>query len=109
MIEMGEGQGASVKTAKLFDQQGGGTGKEAASPTEGEENVGTRRAPYPFTGCLAHADITFVEETGFVLRILAFFEHNAGCREAMMVRFPSVPLHPHVVEVAMAQLRGNAR
>ncbi|KAI0661954.1 hypothetical protein C8Q70DRAFT_909458, partial [Cubamyces menziesii] len=105
---MGEGQGASVKTAKSFDQQGGGTGKEAASPTEGEENVGTWRAPYPFTGCLAHADITFVEETGFVLRILAFFEHNAGCREAMMVRFPSVPLHPHVVEVAMAQLRGNA-
>ncbi|KAH9890585.1 hypothetical protein C8Q73DRAFT_626947, partial [Cubamyces lactineus] len=61
-----------------------------------------------FTGCLAHADITFIEETGFVLRILAVFEHNAACREAMMVRYPSVPLHPHVVEVALAQLRGNA-
>ncbi|KAI0323425.1 hypothetical protein GY45DRAFT_1341453 [Cubamyces sp. BRFM 1775] len=76
---------------------------------DGGENVGTRRAPYPFTGCLAHADITFMEETGYVMRILAVFEHNEACREAMMIHYPSVPLHPHVIEVALAQLRGNAR
>ncbi|KAI0631052.1 hypothetical protein C8Q77DRAFT_1178260, partial [Trametes polyzona] len=68
----------------------------------------TRRAPYAFTGCLAHADITFVEENGFVLRIKAYLKHNEACRDAPMIRFPAVPLHPHVICVAQQQLRGNA-
>ncbi|KAH9895806.1 hypothetical protein C8Q73DRAFT_664898 [Cubamyces lactineus] len=75
---------------------------------EGAETAWKRRAPYPFTGCLAHADVTFVENSGFVLRIQAVFEHNAACQSASMVRFPAIPLHPHVVELALEQLRGNA-
>ncbi|KAI0764222.1 hypothetical protein BD413DRAFT_433493, partial [Trametes elegans] len=61
-----------------------------------------------FTGCLAHADITTVVETGYVMRIIGYFQHNEECQQAAMVRFPAVPLHPHVVEVAMIQLRSNA-
>ncbi|KAI0640234.1 hypothetical protein C8Q77DRAFT_1226560 [Trametes polyzona] len=78
------------------------------SAQDGVESSWTRRAPYPFTGCLGHADVTFVEQTGRVLRIQGIFAHNAACQTASMVRYPAVPLHPHVLRVALDQLRGNA-
>lgn len=86
------------------------TGSIAAGiEEEDDENAWKRRAPYPFTGCLAHADVTYIEETGFVLRILGYFEHNVACQEATMIRFPAIPLHPHVIDVAQGQLRENTR
>jgi hypothetical protein len=69
----------------------------------------TRCAPYDFTGCLAHADITYDERSGEILRIIGFLEHNADCRLSIMKRMPSIPLHPHVVEVALEQLRNGSR
>ncbi|KAI0358662.1 hypothetical protein OH77DRAFT_1375718, partial [Trametes cingulata] len=61
-----------------------------------------------YTGCLAHAEVTFVEETGQVSRIVGYFEHNTRCKETVLTRFPAVPLHPHVVEIALLQLRAGA-
>ncbi|KAI0633548.1 hypothetical protein C8Q77DRAFT_796581 [Trametes polyzona] len=88
--------------------EGDGGPSESGDVDDDDDGGWTRRAPYAFTGCLAHADITYVEESGFVLRIKAYLEHNAACQSAPMVRFPAVPLHPHVIKVAQEQLRGNA-
>ena len=72
-----------------------------------------RRSGYDYTGCLAHADITYVEtpngSPGEILRIIGYFQHNTACSESVLVRFPAVPLHAHVVEVALQQLRAGAR
>ena len=71
-----------------------------------------RRAPYDFTGCLAHVDITSVQaDSGSrsITRIIGYPVHNAECTEAKIKRFPSIPLHPHVREIALRQLRKGAR
>ena len=69
----------------------------------------SRQAPYDFTGCCAHADITYSISDSDVLRIIGYFEHNEGCRSATLVRYPSIPLHGHVYEVALEQLSQGAR
>lgn len=69
----------------------------------------SRFAPYDFTGCPAHADVTYNEDTGEVKRIVGCLEHNSECRSAIMKRIPAIPLHPHVVEVALKQLADSAR
>src|SRR5882762_7587879 len=61
-------------------------------------------APYDFTGCLAHADITYIEATTQVCRTVGHLEHNEQCRGSFLRRIPAVPLHPHVIEVALKQL-----
>ncbi|THH12616.1 hypothetical protein EW146_g7525 [Bondarzewia mesenterica] len=68
----------------------------------------SRSAPYDFTGCLAHADITYHESTGMIRRIVGYLEHNEGCHSAVMTRMPPIPLHQHVVEVALNQLTNGA-
>lgn len=68
-----------------------------------------RRAAYNFTGCLAHADVTYSGGHGTVVRIIGYFHHNEGCQGASLVRYPRVPIHPHVYEVALSQLRCGAR
>ncbi|KAF8487640.1 hypothetical protein JB92DRAFT_3021616 [Gautieria morchelliformis] len=45
-----------------------------------------------FTGCLAHAEITYLVSTQKILRIRGYFIHNEECKEAVIARFPSVPL-----------------
>lgn len=60
-----------------------------------------RHAPYNFTGCLAHADVTYIKATRQPLRIVGYFEHNDACQASMLKRTPAVPLHPHVYEVAV--------
>ncbi|KAI0745285.1 hypothetical protein C8Q76DRAFT_806652, partial [Earliella scabrosa] len=67
----------------------------------------SRKAPFDFTGCLAHVDITLNETSNTILRISGYLTHNDGCRSSHMTRFPAVPLHPHVREVALQQLRNN--
>lgn len=81
-----------------------------ASTTSGRPQW-QRQAPYEFTGCLAHADITHTESSGqrVITRILGWFEHNSVCKAAGLVRFPPIPLHDHVYEVALRQLRQGAR
>ena len=68
-----------------------------------------RRNPYDFTGCIAHAEITERDSDGQVARIVGVLDHNEGCQSAQMARLPSIPLHPHVYEVALDQLRSGAR
>ncbi|KZS86492.1 hypothetical protein SISNIDRAFT_420811, partial [Sistotremastrum niveocremeum HHB9708] len=67
-----------------------------------------RRAPYDFTGCLAHADVTFIDEPFLILRISGCLDHDEDCQAAVMKRRPAVPLHPHVYQVAVAQLLDGA-
>ena len=68
-----------------------------------------RAAPYNFTACLAHADITYHASEGHILRVMGVLEHNVECVDARLVRKPAVPLHEHVIEVALEQLRAGAR
>lgn len=56
-----------------------------------------------------HADVTYDASSSNVLRIIGYFEHNEGCRNATLVRYPSIPLHKHVYEVALEQLSQGAR
>ncbi|KAK7676803.1 hypothetical protein QCA50_020209 [Cerrena zonata] len=68
-----------------------------------------RRAAYDFTGCLVHADITYLDmQPRVITRVVGFFEHNDACRESRLVRYPPVPIHDHVIEVALRQLRQGA-
>ena len=69
----------------------------------------SRQAPYNFTGCCAHADITYDASGSNVSRIIGYFEHNEECQSATLVRYPSIPLHEHVYEVALKQLSEGTR
>ena len=40
---------------------------------------------------------------------MEYFLHNEGCREAVLIQLPAIPLHEHVYEVALNQLEGGAR
>ena len=66
-----------------------------------------RHAAYDFTGCLAHADVTYLDrsENRITIRILGCFDHNKDCQMSRLVRYPPIPIHEHVVEVALRQLR----
>lgn len=94
-----------------FDTEARRITDKRRNPTRSSESSrsGQRRNPYDFTGCLAHADITERVSDGQVTRIIGVFEHNQGCRNSVMTRIPAVPLHPHVYEVALEQLRDGAR
>ncbi|KAI0645944.1 hypothetical protein C8Q79DRAFT_927035 [Trametes meyenii] len=82
------------------------TAQAAASSTSLDQ--GTRRAPYDFTGCLAHTEVTWVENTDNIICIIGFFDHNQECQKSVLVRYPAVPLHPHVVKIALLQMRTGA-
>jgi hypothetical protein len=69
----------------------------------------TRNAPYNDTGCLAHAEITWVPSTGLVKRIVGLLDHNTECQNATLVRLPSIPLHPEVIALAQQQLIDGIR
>lgn len=69
----------------------------------------SQQAPYDFTGCYAHADITYDVSSSNVFRIIGYFEHNEECWSATLVRYPSIPLHEHVYEVALKQLSQGTR
>ncbi|KAK4703451.1 hypothetical protein P7C70_g2768, partial [Phenoliferia sp. Uapishka_3] len=71
-------------------------------------SIDDRTSGYDYTGCLAHADITFRESDHAILRISGILSHNKACIDAVLVRRPAVPLHPHVYEVALAQLAEGA-
>ncbi|KAJ7873629.1 hypothetical protein B0H14DRAFT_3558330 [Mycena olivaceomarginata] len=65
-----------------------------------------RHTPVPFTGCLAHAEVTV--RGNKVLRIRGHFEHNEGCQTANLTRFPPIPVHPSIYVVALEQLHDGA-
>jgi hypothetical protein len=67
-----------------------------------------RHTAVDFTGCLAHAEITHLVATQQILRIRGYFEHNDGCKEALLARIPALPLHPKVFQIAILQLADGA-
>ncbi len=68
-----------------------------------------REVPYPHTGCLAHVEITERVGDGCVTRIAGIWDHNDACKKAKMERWPAIPLHEHVYEIALEQLANGAR
>jgi hypothetical protein len=76
--------------------------------TETERGPGSqqRHTGAPFTGCLAHVELTV--RGNKILRIRGHFEHNEGCKTALFERIPPIPVHPSVYIAALAQLRDGA-
>ena len=83
--------------------------EQATSTPSTPTKAAQRRAAYHFTGCLAHADITYAGGHRLIVRVIGYFEHNLACQNASLVRFPRIPIHPHVFELAIKQLRCGAR
>ncbi|GJJ11762.1 hypothetical protein Clacol_006000 [Clathrus columnatus] len=67
-----------------------------------------RKMPYDFTGCLAHLDITYTMNKFKILRITGIIKHVEPCKKKLMTRIPPVPLHPHVIQVALEQINQGA-
>lgn len=66
----------------------------------------SRRAPYDFTSCLVHADITYIDVAPRIIsRVIGWFQHNDACQKSLLVRYPAIPLHEHVIQVALRQLQ----
>ena len=65
--------------------------------------------PFDFTGCPAHIDLTYRMESFQIVRITGILSHNGSCSVQVMKRLPAVPLHEHVWQVALRQLREGAR
>jgi hypothetical protein len=80
----------------------------SAKPTS-RNGAWIRRNPYDFTGCLAHAELTERSSDGAVSSVIGYFNHNESCQQSVMKRLPAIPLHPHVYEIALAQLESGAR
>ena len=82
--------------------------RKKSTTSELPSTPASRRNPYDFTGCLAHAELTERDSDGQVTQIFGIFDHNPECRASSMTRIPAVPLHPHVYEVALEQLQNGA-
>ncbi|KZT18813.1 hypothetical protein NEOLEDRAFT_1173364 [Neolentinus lepideus HHB14362 ss-1] len=89
------------------------TARKAKVPMQIAEDKGTpsnaRHNPYDFTGCLAHVEITECDSDGAVSRIMGYLCHNDECKSSVLKRIPAIPLHLHVYEVALEQLKSGAR
>lgn len=46
----------------------------------------SRQADYEFTGCLAHADVTWNRTSGQTERIIGHFDHSKECEAAKAIR-----------------------
>ena len=67
-----------------------------------------RHAPYNFTGCLAHADITWHASTGIPLHLKGYLLHDSGCHSTIVIQAPTIPLHSDVLGLAVMQLKQGA-
>lgn len=50
-----------------------------------------------------------MQSDGQVLRIIGVLEHIPECEDAVQLHYPYIPIHPHVMEVALHQLAGGSR
>ncbi|KAJ7598502.1 hypothetical protein C8J56DRAFT_881128 [Mycena floridula] len=64
----------------------------------------THNVSRPFTGCLAHAEITYVVDTQQILRIRGYFKHNQECIDSVLSHIPRQRLHPSLFELTLTQL-----
>ncbi|PCH35819.1 hypothetical protein WOLCODRAFT_145976 [Wolfiporia cocos MD-104 SS10] len=85
------------------------TDTTTSTSTSASKPEWSRRAAYEFVECLAHIDITRVRGAGTISRIMGYPHHNDACNKTLMTRFPLIPLHPHVIEVALNQLLQGQR
>lgn len=72
------------------------------------EKAWSRKAPYDFTGCLAHLDITLSLNDHIIQRITGITNHNLACQDEIMKRLPAIPLHPYIWQIALEQLNAGA-
>lgn len=49
----------------------------------------SRQADYEFTGCLAHADVTWNCGSGEIERVIGYFKHSERCQAAVAIRSAS--------------------
>jgi hypothetical protein len=88
-----------------YDHRERNTNYDRSQP-DGARGTQERHTSFPFTGCLAHAEITVRENK--ILRVRGHFEHNQGCKTANIGHIPPIPVHPSVYAAALAQLRDGA-
>ncbi|KZV80609.1 hypothetical protein EXIGLDRAFT_780756 [Exidia glandulosa HHB12029] len=69
-----------------------------------ERGYKSRHSAFAYTGCYAHAEITFLTKSKKILRVRGFLDHNAACDSAEVAAVPMWPVHPEVYEVALKQL-----
>ena len=79
-----------------FNEQGGtansssgyNTAARQARDKRGSQNPieWSRQADYEFTGCLAHADVTWNRGSGQIERVIGYFEHRENCEAAAAIR-----------------------
>ncbi|KAG8763646.1 hypothetical protein FRC12_008470 [Ceratobasidium sp. 428] len=67
-----------------------------------------RRQAWPFTGCLAHVEITTDKATKLVRRIQGILTHHAKCMNAQLTRLPKWSLHKSVLDHALQQMLNGA-
>lgn len=72
------------------------------------EDETKRKVGYKYTGCLGHVDVT-VSPDGVIHRLVGYLDHNEACEAAQCDSHPRIPLHPHVIDVAMRQFSEGAR
>ena len=70
-------------------------------------NEWKQHTSYDFTGCIAHADLTYTN--GKLRQAIGIFCHNSGCLDAVKIHERSKCLHLHVKEIALNQLCDGAR
>ncbi|KAJ3966696.1 hypothetical protein EV361DRAFT_766651, partial [Lentinula raphanica] len=81
--------------------------EDARSVNQRSSKEWERQAPYPFTACLAHIEV--IEKSNRVITWVAGVpDHNEACKASFLERRPPVPLHEHVYEIALDQLKDGA-
>jgi len=95
--------GSSTTTRKATDDANKLKKGMSTNPTEWK-----CKAPYDFTGCLAHIHLTYNPSLLIFHRITGIINHNPSCKQQEMKCLPPVPLHPHVWHIALSQINDGA-
>ncbi|KAF9020376.1 hypothetical protein BDZ89DRAFT_1072299 [Hymenopellis radicata] len=66
----------------------------------------TRSNPFPFTGCLAHAEVTYLVSTQQILRIRGHLKHNDACQAACLTHNPHQPRDVRKENQRLVECRG---
>ena len=76
-------QGSTVNSSSGYS-----TAARQARDKRGSQNPieWSRQADYEFTGCLAHADVTWNRDSKKIERIIGYFEHSKTCEAAAVIR-----------------------
>jgi len=84
--------GSSNESAGTANSSSGyNTAARQARDKRGSQNPveWSRQADYEFTGCLAHADVTWNRTSGEIERVIGYFKHSENCQAARVIRSAS--------------------